>query len=48
MKKYLVAAVLIVGFASPLLAADTFYVMFDKTAKKCSIVEDSTYADRAV
>ena len=38
MKKYLVAAVLIVGFASPLLAADTFYVMFDKTAKKCSIV----------
>jgi hypothetical protein len=37
MKKYLVAAALIVGFASPLLAADTFYVMFDKTAKKCSV-----------
>ena len=37
MKKYLVAAVLIVGFASPLLSADTFYVMFDKTAKKCSV-----------
>ena len=25
------------AFASPLLAADTFYVMFDKTAKKCSV-----------
>ena len=37
MKKYLVAAALVVGFASPLLAADTFYVMFDKTAKKCSV-----------
>jgi len=37
MKKYLIATALIVGFASPLLAADTFYVMFDKTAKKCSI-----------
>jgi hypothetical protein len=37
MKNYLVAAALIVTFASPLLAADTFYVMFDKTAKKCSV-----------
>jgi hypothetical protein len=37
MKKYLIAAALIVGFASPLLAADGFYVMFDKTAKKCSV-----------
>ena len=37
MKKYLVAAILIVGFASPLLAADNFYIMFDKTAKKCSV-----------
>jgi hypothetical protein len=37
MKKYLTAAVLIVSFASPVLAADTFYIMFDKTAKKCSV-----------
>ena len=37
MKKYVVAAALIVGFASPLLAADNFYIMFDKTAKKCSV-----------
>jgi hypothetical protein len=36
MKKYLVAAALIVGFASPVLA-DQFYVMFDKTTKKCSV-----------
>jgi hypothetical protein len=36
MKKYLVAAALIVGFASPALA-DQFYVMFDKTTKKCSV-----------
>ena len=38
MKKYLVAAALIVSFASPVLAADTFYVMFNKTTKKCSVV----------
>jgi hypothetical protein len=37
MKQYLVAAALIVSFASPTLAADTFYVMFDKKAKKCSV-----------
>ena len=37
MKKYFIAAALIVGFASPLLAADNFYIMFDKTAKKCSV-----------
>ena len=37
MKKSLIAAALIVGFASPLLAADNFYIMFDKTAKKCSV-----------
>ena len=36
MKKYFIAAALIVGFASPLLA-DNFYIMFDKTAKKCSV-----------
>ena len=37
MKKYLVAAALVVGLTSPVLAADTFYLMSDKTAKKCSV-----------
>jgi hypothetical protein len=41
MKKYVIAAALIVGFASPVLAADTFYVMFDKTAKKCSVAKSA-------
>jgi hypothetical protein len=35
MKKYLVAAALIVSFASPALA--DFYIMFDKTTKKCLV-----------
>ena len=39
MKRYLVAAALIFGVTSPVLAADTFYVMFDKTAKQCSVSE---------
>ena len=39
MKRYLVAAALIFGLTSPVLAADTFYVMFDKTAKQCSVSE---------
>jgi hypothetical protein len=34
MKKYLIAAALIVGFAAPALAEE-FYIMYDKTAKKC-------------
>ena len=34
MKKYLVAAVLIVSFATPALA-DAFYVMLDMTNHKC-------------
>lgn len=34
MKKYLVAAALIVAFATPALAAD-IYVVFDSTDKKC-------------
>ncbi len=36
MKKHVLAAVLVGLFAAPASAA-TFYVMFDKTAKKCSI-----------
>lgn len=35
MKKYLVAAALIVAFATPALAAD-IYVVFDNTTKKCT------------
>lgn len=36
MKKYLLAATLVAAFAIPAHAA-TFYVMFDKAAKKCTI-----------
>ena len=36
MKQYLLAALLIGAFAFPASAA-TFYVMFDKTTKQCSI-----------
>ena len=34
MKEYLIAAALIVSFAAPALAEE-FYIMFDKTTKKC-------------
>jgi hypothetical protein len=37
MKTFLLAATLIGTLAIPVSAADTFYVMFDKTAKKCSV-----------
>ena len=33
MKKYLVAAALIVGFSTPVLAVETFYIMFDNSMK---------------
>ena len=33
MKKYLLTAALIVGFSTPVLAVETFYVMFDNTMK---------------
>ena len=36
MKKYLVAAALIIGFTTPAFA-DAFYVMFEKATKKCSV-----------
>jgi hypothetical protein len=35
MRKYLIAAALIGAFAGPALAADEFYIMYDKMAKKC-------------
>jgi hypothetical protein len=37
MKRYLLAAFVVGVFAAPASAADTFYVMFDKTKKQCSI-----------
>jgi hypothetical protein len=37
MKTFLLTATLIGTLAIPVSAADTFYVMFDKTAKKCSV-----------
>ena len=33
MKKYLVAAALIIGFSTPVLAVETFYIMFDNSMK---------------
>jgi hypothetical protein len=36
MKRCVVAAALIIGFTTPVLA-DAFYVMFDKTSRKCSV-----------
>jgi hypothetical protein len=33
MKKYLLTAALIVGFATPVFAVETFYIMFDNTMK---------------
>ena len=37
MQKHLMAAVLVVGFTAPVLAAETFYVIFDNTLKGCTI-----------
>ena len=38
MKKYLVAAALIVSFSAPVLALETNFIMFDNTTKKCVIM----------
>lgn len=37
MQKYLMAAVLLVSFAAAVLAAETFYVVFDATLHGCTI-----------
>jgi hypothetical protein len=37
MKKYLLAATLIGAFAAPVLAMDSYYIVFDKTTKTCSM-----------
>ena len=33
MHKYLIAAALIAGFSTPVLAVETFYIMFDNSMK---------------
>ncbi len=40
MKKSILAAVLAVSFAAPVLAADEFYVVQDVKTKKCTIVSE--------
>ena len=37
MQKYLIAAVLVVCFVAPVLAEETFYIIFDNTLKGCTI-----------
>lgn len=37
MKKLLIAATLLGALAVPALAMDGFYIVFDKTAKKCTM-----------
>ena len=37
MKKYILTAALIGAFAVPAYAADSFYVVFDKETKTCSV-----------
>ena len=39
MKKYLVAAALIAGLATPAFAVKTFYVMFDSAMTRCWILD---------
>ncbi|HEX9753071.1 MAG TPA: hypothetical protein VGA46_06440 [Methyloceanibacter sp.] len=41
MKKYLLAATLICAFAVPVVAADSFYIVFDKTTKTCSMARSA-------
>lgn len=38
MKKYLIAAALIVSFSAPTLALGTFYIMFDTKTRACSMM----------
>jgi len=41
MKKFLIAATLIGAFAAPALAMNSFYIVFDKTTKKCSMARSA-------
>ena len=46
MKKYLIAAVLIVSFSAPSLALGTFYIMFDNHTKKCVMMSSNPGGSR--
>jgi len=37
MQKHLIAAVCVVNFVAPVLAAETFYIILDNTLKGCTI-----------
>lgn len=37
MRKYLIAALLVVSVTAPVLAGETFYIVFDATLKGCTI-----------
>jgi hypothetical protein len=37
MQKHLTAAVLVVSLVAPVMAAESFYIIFDKTLKGCTI-----------
>lgn len=39
MKKLILAATLVTAFATPALAMGPFYVMFDRSAKKCTVTK---------
>ena len=41
MKKYFLAATLICAFAVPVVAADSFYIVFDKATKTCSMARSA-------
>jgi hypothetical protein len=38
MQKYFIAAMLVVCLAAPVLAEETFYIVYDSTLKGCTIV----------
>jgi hypothetical protein len=40
MQKYLVVAVLLASFTAPVLAAETYYIIFDTVLKGCTISTD--------
>ena len=37
MQRHLIAAVLVLGFTGPVLAVETFYIVFDSTLNGCTI-----------
>ena len=41
MKKYLIAAALLGALATPVLAAEGFYIVFDNTTKKCTMMNEA-------